>query len=145
VLSVPTVESGRWRSTRSQSAGSTDSSAARPVQYCHSAPLECREPPSDGGEATGLFLAEKYVPAKLVVDLAAVVEHDRAAARVASIRHIRTTYVPGDETCFSLFEAPSLETIQRANARFELGYRRVTAVFEIQSTAGGQTIEGAMP
>jgi hypothetical protein len=81
--------------------------------------------------ATGLFLAERYLPANMTQDLAAVVDHDRALARVASIRHVRTTYAPGDETCFSLFEAPSLETIQKANDRFQLGYRRVSAVIEI--------------
>jgi hypothetical protein len=79
----------------------------------------------------------------MAVDLAAVVDHDRAAARFASIRHVRTTYAPGDETCFSLFEAPSLEAVQQANARFQLGYRRVTAVLEIQSVAGAQPIEDA--
>jgi hypothetical protein len=95
--------------------------------------------------ATGLFLAEKYVPATMALDLAAAVDHDRAAARVASIRHIRTTYAPDDETCFSLFEAPSLETIQQLNDQFQLGYRRVTAVLEIQSSAGAEPIEGAAP
>jgi hypothetical protein len=89
--------------------------------------------------ATGVFLAEKYLPPNEALDLVAVVDHDRAAARMASIRHLRTTYAPADETCFSLFEAPSLETIQGANDRFRLGYRRVTAVLEIQSTAGNAT------
>lgn len=76
-------------------------------------------------------------------DLDAVVDHDRTAARLASIRHVRTTYAPGDETCFSLFEAPSLETIQKANDRFQLGYRRVTAAIEIQSSAQSEPTEGA--
>jgi hypothetical protein len=75
-------------------------------------------------------------------DLAAVVDHDRAAARVASIRHVRTTYVAGDETCFSVFEAPSLEVIQEAIDRFQLGYRRVAAVIEIHSVAGAQPNRG---
>jgi hypothetical protein len=64
---------------------------------------------------------------------------------LASIRHVRTTYAPGDETCFSLFEAPSLETIQRANDRFHLGYRRVTEVLEVESAAGTQPVEGTAP
>jgi hypothetical protein len=92
-----------------------------------------------------LFLAEKYLPAGRTVDLAAVVDHERAAASVTSIRHIRTTYAPSDETCFSLFEAPSLEAILRLNDQFQLGYRRVTPVLEIQSAAGAQTIDGAPP
>jgi hypothetical protein len=81
----------------------------------------------------------------MAVDLDAVVDHDRAAARLASIRHVRTTYAPGDETCFSLFEAPSLETIQEANDRFQLGYRRVTEVLEVESADGAQQVEGTAP
>jgi hypothetical protein len=92
--------------------------------------------------ATGLFLAERYLPASMAHDLVAVVDHERAAARVAAIRHVRTTYAASDETCFSLFEAPSLEMIEQANDRFQLGYRRVAAVIEIQSTVGALPTEG---
>jgi hypothetical protein len=70
---------------------------------------------------TGLFLAERHLSANTGLELAAVVDDDRAAARLASIHHVRTTYAPGDETCFSALEAPSLETIQQANHRFQLG------------------------
>jgi hypothetical protein len=94
--------------------------------------------------ATGLFLAEKYLPANMAGDLAAVVDHDRAAARVASIRHVRTTYAAGDEICFSVFEAPSLEVIRDAIDRFQLGYQRVAAVIEIQSVDGAQPIESCV-
>jgi hypothetical protein len=100
---------------------------------------------SERSEPTGLFLAEKYLPATMALDLDAVVDYERAAARVASIRHVRITYAPSDETCFSLFEAPSLETIQQANDRFQLGYRRVTEVLEIQSAAGTEPTASALP
>jgi hypothetical protein len=53
---------------------------------------------------TGLFLAEKYLPANMAVDLVAVGDRDRAEANFASIRHVRTMHAPGDETCFSRFE-----------------------------------------
>jgi hypothetical protein len=64
-------------------------------------------------------------------------------ARVASIGQVRTTYGPGDETFCSRVEAPLLETIQKPNDRFQLGYRRVPAVIEIQSAARAQPIEDA--
>jgi hypothetical protein len=41
------------------------------------------------------------------------------------IRLIKTIYVPGDETCFTLFEAPSRERVLEASERFALGYNRV--------------------
>jgi hypothetical protein len=80
--------------------------------------------------ATRLFLAEKYVPAPMAADLAAVVDHDWGVARVASIRHVRTTYTPGQE---------NLLFLGRDNDRFQLGYRRVTTVIEIQSAAPSAT------
>ena len=40
---------------------------------------------------------------------------------------------PSDETCFTLFEAPSLDLVTEANDRFGLGYRRVVAAIAISS------------
>ena len=71
------------------------------------------------------FLAERYLPLHSPEALASQVDQDRAAARAMSIRHIQTIYVPADETCFTLFEAASLELVTQTSDRFELGYRRV--------------------
>ena len=74
---------------------------------------------------TGRFLAERYLSATTREALASQVDRDRAAARAMSIRHIQTIYVPADETCFTLFEAASLEQVTETSDRFGLGYRRV--------------------
>ena len=57
-----------------------------------------------------------------------------------SIRHIQTIYVPADETCFTLFEAGSLELVTETSDRFGLGYRRVVSAIAIGSAG-----EGPMP
>ena len=41
------------------------------------------------------------------------------------IRLIKAIYVPGDATCFALFEAPARERVMEASERFALGYNRV--------------------
>ena len=79
------------------------------------------------------FLAERYLSASAAEVLASLVDRDRAAARAMSIRHIQTIYVPADETCFTLFEAPSLEMVSETSGRFGLGYRRVVAAIVIRS------------
>ena len=48
-----------------------------------------------------------------------------------SIRYIQTIYVPADETCFTLFEAASLELVTETSDRFGLGYRRVVSAIAI--------------
>jgi len=79
------------------------------------------------------FLAERYLSASAAEVLASLVDRDRAAARAMSIRHIQTIYVPADETCFTLFEAPSPEMVSETSDRFGLGYRRVVAAIVIGS------------
>jgi hypothetical protein len=81
--------------------------------------------PEKSTDRTDRFLAECYLPSATPESLASHVRDDRAAAHAMSIRHIQTIYVPADETCFTLFEAPSPELVREASERFELGYRRV--------------------
>jgi hypothetical protein len=85
---------------------------------------------------TGRFLAERYLPALTQEALAAQVDHDRGAAHAMSIRHIQTIYVPADETCFTIFEAPSLKLVTETSERFGLGYRRVVAAITIDTPEG---------
>ena len=81
----------------------------------------------------GRFLAERYLSAPTAEALASLVNRDRAAARATSVRHIQTIYVPADETCFTLFEAASLELVTETSDRFGLGYRRVVPAITIGS------------
>ena len=57
----------------------------------------------------------------------------------AAIRHIQTIYVPADETCFTLFEAASLELVTETSDRFGLGYRRVVAAITLDSPEPGSS------
>jgi hypothetical protein len=76
------------------------------------------------------FLGELY----LSRERGATVEHDEQRVRIAAaqltregrpVRFLRTIFVPEDETCFYLFEAPSAGTVEEVGARAALPFERV--------------------
>ena len=83
-----------------------------------------------------LFVVERYLPALTPDDVQA---QARREAEVRSsrpgIRHLRTTYLCSDELCFSLFEAPSLEVLRRANELSDMPYERITAAIDVTPDA----------
>ena len=65
------------------------------------------------------YLVETYVPGTQAPDSRAAGRRARAAARQlsrqgVSIRYVRTTLLPGDETCFHVFEAASHDAVAEA-------------------------------
>ena len=66
------------------------------------------------------YLVERYVPRAGRAQLAEIVRTARAAAGQAgdspgAIRYLAVTLVPGDELCYCLFEAPTIEAVQQAH------------------------------
>jgi hypothetical protein len=77
------------------------------------------------------FLVELYVSR---IDGAAVAESGARSARLAAeelaregrqVRYLRSIFVPGDETCFFLFEATRVEDVEEAARRASLRVERV--------------------
>lgn len=74
------------------------------------------------------FLVEAYTP-----EAAAIAEIEARVRRAAEdlsqtgtpIRHLRSIFVPQDETCFHLFEAPSAEAVREATQRARLAPQRI--------------------
>jgi hypothetical protein len=76
------------------------------------------------------YLVEAYA-----ADSAAALADARGRARRAAelgvgVRYLRTTYVPGDETLMHLFEAPTLEELDRAGRRAALTFERIVEAVE---------------
>jgi len=91
----------------------------------------------------GLFLVERYLPGATEQELASLAERDRATAAALPVRHIQSIYVPADETCFTLFEAPSADVVTTACDRFGLGYRRVCRALAIFSSQTGEGLHAS--
>ena len=47
------------------------------------------------------------------------------------VRYLRTTFVPGEDTCSCLFEGPSAQAVQEANDRAQIPYTRVVEVMHV--------------
>lgn len=88
------------------------------------------------------FLAEVYTPRLDEAALAKLVARLQVAAEAVSadgfrVRFLRTIHVPGDETCFHLFEAQSAEVVCEAGRRAGLTFDRVSEAVEPVTAEGG--------
>jgi hypothetical protein len=77
----------------------------------------------------------RYIVEAYVADsLTAMTELHEQAARAAvlgrGVRHLRTTFIPGDETVLHVFEAPSLAAMRRATGRADLRCERIVEAVE---------------
>jgi hypothetical protein len=100
------------------------------------------------------FLVERYVPRAgsaqpAGIDEATQVAQDaqEAAARAGdssgSVRCLAVTLVPGDELCYCLFEAPSVEAVRRAHEIAQISCERIVEAFHV--TAHTPRNEGSSP
>jgi hypothetical protein len=84
------------------------------------------------------FLAERYIsganPELVHLDAARVsVATREQAERGTAVRYLGSTLIPSDETCFSLFEAPSAEDVRRVLERASLPYDRIVEARRIDT------------
>jgi hypothetical protein len=81
------------------------------------------------------YLVEAFVPRSRVQDARATGRHARAAAEELSregtpVHYVRTTFLPGDETCFYVFEAESEEAVGEVCRRAGIGSGRIVPALE---------------
>ena len=71
------------------------------------------------------YLVESYV-ARSSAALEASREKARATAELSvGVRYVRTTFLPTDEIALHLFEAPSVEALDRAGRLASLQFERI--------------------
>jgi len=88
------------------------------------------------------FLVEAYEPCGHDESHAEIEQRVRTAAAAlsrsgAEVRFLRSIYVPTDETCFHLFDGPSIEVVEAVGRRAELTFNRVTEAIEPALSEGG--------
>jgi hypothetical protein len=81
------------------------------------------------------YLVETYIPQTHAQDARAAGQRARAAARQLSragepVRYVRTTLLPGDETCFHVFDAPSEDAVAEACRLACVGTARIVRAVE---------------
>jgi hypothetical protein len=81
------------------------------------------------------YLVETYVPHSRTQDVHAAELRVRALAEELSregtpVRHVRTTFVPGDETCFLFFQAASEEAVGELCRRAAIDSPRIVLAVE---------------
>jgi hypothetical protein len=55
---------------------------------------------------------------------------DELAHEDRSLRFVRTTFLPGDETCFVVFEAEAADVVAEAGRRAGLAFERIVPAIE---------------
>lgn len=81
------------------------------------------------------FLVETYAPEHQTNGLSNLSATAQVAASIAAeagldVRHVRSFATPGDEVCFHVFEAPSLEAVASMSQLANFDHERITEVIE---------------
>ncbi len=81
------------------------------------------------------YLVESYLPRSLAADARGAAGRARAAAEQLAgdgtpVRYVRSTFLPDDETCFHVFEAPSVAAVEEVSRRAGFGGARITTAVE---------------
>jgi hypothetical protein len=81
------------------------------------------------------YLVESYVANRPGAVDAASERARQAAALEDGVRHVRATFIPTDETILHLFEASTVETLQRALHIASLQHERIVEAIEGSGSA----------
>ena len=84
------------------------------------------------------YLVERYLPGLTPDQLAAAAGSARSATTAMTqegtpVQYLRSTFIPGEEKCFCLFEGPSADVVRLANDRAQLPYERIVEAMHIAS------------
>ena len=77
-----------------------------------------------------VYLVERDLPGITMEQLAAAQKRaiqsgKELTAQGRVVRYIRSTFVPGENKCMCLFEAPNPEHVREANERAEIPFTRI--------------------
>ncbi len=82
------------------------------------------------------YLVERHLPGFTTEQLpmaagAAKLTTEQMAQEGVPVRYLRSTFVPGEEKCFCLFDGPSPEAVKEANERAGLPFERILEAMPI--------------
>jgi hypothetical protein len=85
------------------------------------------------------YLVERDLPGVTMEELAAAQKTaiqmgKELTAQGRDVRYIRSTFVPGENKCMCLFEAPTPDNVREANERGNIPFTRIVPVVDFQPT-----------
>lgn len=85
------------------------------------------------------YLVERDLPGVTMEELAAAQKTaiqmgKELTAQGRDVRYIRSTFVPGENKCMCLFEAPTPDNVREANERGNIPFTRIVPVVDLQPT-----------
>ena len=83
-----------------------------------------------------VYMVERDLPGIKMEQLAAAQKRAIEAgkeltAQGKEVRYIRSTFVPGQNKCMCLFEAPNPENVKEANERSQIPFTRIVEVMDL--------------
>ena len=84
------------------------------------------------------YMVERHLPGIKPDELASAAARCKATtaemtAEGTPIRYLRSTFVPGEEKCYCLFEGETEEAVRQANERAEIPLERISEAMHIAS------------
>lgn len=84
------------------------------------------------------YLVERYIPRAAGGQLAELAASEAAAGQTVdsgTVRYLAVTLVPDDELCYCLFEATSIQAVQRAHELARIPCERIVEAFHATAPA----------
>ena len=83
-----------------------------------------------------VFMVERDLPGIKMEQLAAaqkaaIQAGKELTAEGKQVRYIRSTFVPGDNKCMCLFEAPNPENVREANIRAAIPFTKIVPAMDL--------------
>jgi muconolactone delta-isomerase len=83
-----------------------------------------------------VYLVERELPNIEMEQLAdaqkrAILVGKELTAEGKQVRYIRSMFVPGDQKCLCLFEAPNPDNVREANERAEIPFTRIVEAMDL--------------
>ncbi len=84
------------------------------------------------------YVVERYLPGITPDQLTAAAGSAKSTTAAMTqegtpVRYLRSTFIPGEEKCFCLFEGPSADAVRTANDRAQLPYERIVEAMHLAS------------
>ena len=84
------------------------------------------------------YLVERHLPGITPEQLSAAAGAAKSTTAAMTregtpVRYLRSTFIPGEEKCFCLFEGASADVVRIANDRAQLPYERIVEVMHLAS------------